>query len=71
MKRRHAITPTDRTPAPNPLWERVAPRAATIETTDAKGRTRRIDVVEVDAMVLTELDEHYRLFGIEHASPKR
>lgn len=63
MKRRHAITPTDKAPPPNRLWKRSSPREVVI--VDARGRRRTL--VEVDAMTLADVAEQYRLAGVEPA----
>lgn len=48
--RRHAITPTDTTPPPNPLWRYSPPKVS------RDGRT-----VAIDAMQLPMIEEHNRI----------
>lgn len=55
----------DPLPPPNRLWKRSAPRESVIEVVDARGRKRRVAVVEVDAMTLSEVDLMYRLAGVK------
>lgn len=52
-------------PPANPAWKRAAPREKVIEVVDARGRKRRVAVVEVDAMALAEVDFYYRLAGVK------
>jgi hypothetical protein len=64
MKRRHSITPTDagKPLLANPAWSYSPPerKRITVEVINDDGEIerRRIDVVEVDATVLTSVTAH-------------